>query len=470
MMKKKGLSKRRIFFILCILFYVFSYQEEYTTEYHSKQWISLNKGVNKFVNVTNLFDLILYDIRKFQIKVSRNLDRIFWKHLNFPRLYVSSKVIYGLYNDKHYSMFSNFCYTPSTNDGVLILHNEFIPDSKLLLLDKTNDEIYSYAYNKNGKECQALEVEALMKQPVNELQNEAFNASYIIYEKNIDKTLFEKNLSFILLHCNNNIKNAFKVEFRNNINFLKNHFSCEEQGLIEIYMLLMVILIVLLLTYRRQKEKLLHINSALRESINCATIFFFLSNLFYFIHIWVYAFNGMGYSILKVLSQIYESIFDCFMLSIICYILNNNSNKQKKYEETFHISIVYSILKFTYTLFEIQHVQNLNLYISLFSFIAFPFIVSRVAIAVIIHNNATKLLKEKKNLSEKFFIILGYLAYNSWILSVPFLYIFLRSSSVHLTHLYTHFSNLLILIYLVYNVSQKKYEIMESKNPYLDLK
>ncbi|CRG99015.1 serpentine receptor, putative [Plasmodium relictum] len=463
-MISKIFYKKRIIFFLFLLLFLTNLDEKFTLE--ETEQIRLVRDASYVMQYKNNFFLsVLFYVKRIEIC----LYNFLLKRLNLNHFFVSSKVIYGLYDDENYSKFSNFCYSKGTSNGTLILSNLFIPNSKLLILNKTDNEIYYYGNNKKGKKCQDLEKEALFIHPFNDVPPEFLTSSYFIYEKDIDQELTEKNLNFILLNCGNKIKNAFKIEFRNNINFLRNHFSCEEQGLIEIYMLLMVILIVLSLIYFRKREKLTEINSSLKESIHCASLFFFFSNLFYFVHLISYAFNGTGFSILKVLSQIYESIFDCFIITIIYYILNRNNDRNKKFEETFRLSFIYSLLKFIYILFEIQNHQDLNLYSTLHSIIAFPFVVNRIIIAILIYKSGNKLLKEKTNMNENFFILFDTILYNLWILSIPVHYFFMKNFSMHFTHLFIHFINLFILIYLVYNLSQKKYEILDSKHPYLDL-
>ncbi|CRG94532.1 serpentine receptor, putative [Plasmodium gallinaceum] len=461
-MIRRILKKKRLITFLFLFLYFTNLEEKFIKKEVEKiPFVSIFPYTKKYKN--NFFLSVLLYVKKMRVEFHNSL----LKRINLNNFFVSSKVIYGLYDDENISKFSNFCYSKSSKKGILILSNLFIPNSKLLILDKTDDEIYNYAKNKKGKKCEDLEKEALFTHSFKDIPSEFLNSSYFIYETNIDQELTEKYLNFILINCGNKIKNAFKIEFRNNINFLKNHFSCEEQGLIEIHMLLTVILIVLSLVYFRKREKLTQINSTLGESINCAFLFFFFSNLFYSIHLISYASNGSGFSILKVLSQIYESIFDCFIITIIFYMYNKNNNK--KFEETFKLSFTYSILKFIYILFEIQNHQDLNLYSTLHSAIGFPFIVNRIIVAILIYINGNKLLKEKKDLNEKFFILFDTLLYNIWILSIPVHYFFMKNSSLHFTHLFIHFVNLFILIYLVYNLSQKKYEILDSKHPYLDL-
>ncbi|CAX63938.1 serpentine receptor [Plasmodium falciparum NF54] len=393
--------------------------------------------------------------------------KIFVKNKSCNNFMVSSKVIYGLYNDMNYSKYSNFCFSKNANNGVVILSNLYVPNTKFLILDKSDDEIYNYGKNKNGKTCEDLEKIALFVHPLNDIPPELMNKTYFVYQKDIEKSLTDKKLNFILLNCGNKIKNAFKIEFKNNMNFLKNHFSCEEQGLFEIHMLLIVLLFVLSLVYYRKRKNLNNTNNVLKEAIHCSYLFFLLSNILYFIHLISYAFNGSGFSILKVLSQIYEAIFDCFILVIIYYIFNNDM--QKKKEETIRVAFTYSILKFIYILFEIQNNQELDLYSTLHSIVALPFVVYRIIVAVLNYDNSKKLLKEKTQVDEKFYVLFDTFFYNLWILSIPVQYFLMKSFSLHFTHLFVHFFNLYILIYLVYNLSEEKFEVLESKHPYLDL-
>ncbi|SBT75063.1 serpentine receptor, putative [Plasmodium malariae] len=434
--------------------------------YNSNNYNSNNYNSNNYNNNYNSKIYYAFLLVQYVKEMKVHVINLLLRGANISPIFVSSKVIYGLYNDRNYSKISNFCYTKNLQkNGIVKLSNLFVPNTKFLILDKTDDEIYNYAQNRKGKHCADLEKEALFMHSFNDVSPEYFKTSYFVYEKDINNKLTEKNLNFILLNCGKKYKNAFKIEFRNNMNFLKDQFSCEDQ---EIYMLLMVILSVLFLVYYRKREVLRRGNNALIESVHCAILFFFFSNILYLVHIISYAFNGSGFSVLKVLSQIYESIFDCFVISILCYILNRRNNKAKS-DDTYRASLIYAVLKFLYTLSEIQNHQNLNLYSSMHSVIALPFVLHRIFIAVLIYNNSKNLLKEKKNMDEKLFIIFDTLLYNSWILSIPVLYFFMKNFSVHFTHLFIHFVNLSILIYLVYNISGKKYEELESKHPYIDL-
>ncbi|SBT87532.1 serpentine receptor, putative [Plasmodium malariae] len=434
--------------------------------YNSNNYNDNNYNSNNYNNNYNSKIYYAFLLVQYVKEMKVHVINLLLRGANISPIFVSSKVIYGLYNDRNYSKISNFCYTKNLQkNGIVKLSNLFVPNTKFLILDKTDDEIYNYAQNRKGKHCADLEKEALFMHSFNDVSPEYLKTSYFVYEKDINNKLTEKNLNFILLNCGKKYKNAFKIEFRNNMNFLKDQFSCEDQ---EIYMLLMVILSFLFLVYYRKREVLRRGNNALIESVHCAILFFFFSNILYFVHIISYAFNGSGFSVLKVLSQIYESIFDCFVISILCYILNRRNNKAKSVD-TYRTSLIYAVLKFLYTLSEIQNHQNLNLYSSMHSVIALPFVLHRIFIAVLIYNNSKNLLKEKKNMDEKLFIIFDTLLYNSWILSIPVLYFFMKNFSVHFTHLFIHFVNLSILIYLVYNISGKKYEQLESKYPYIDL-
>ncbi|SOV21190.1 serpentine receptor,putative [Plasmodium sp. DRC-Itaito] len=410
---------------------------------------------NKY-NIYNKY-YILSVLYKFGVILKEIYEnKIFIKKESCNNFMVSSKVIYGLYNDMNYSKYSNFCFSKNSNNGVVILSNLYIPNTKFLILDKSDDEIYNYAHNKNGKTCEDLEKIALFVHPLNDIPPELMNNTYFVYQKDIEKSITHKNLNFILLNCGKKIKNAFKIEFKNNMNFLKNHFSCEDQGLFEIHMLLIVLLFVLSLVYYRKRKNLSNTNNVLKEAIHCSYLFFLLSNILYFIHLISYAFNGCGFSILKVLSQIYEAIFDCFILVIIYYIFHNDIKNKK--EETIRVAFTYSILKFIYILFEIQNNQDLNLYSTLHSIVA-----------VLNYDNSKKLLKEKTQMDEKFYVLFDTFFYNLWILSIPVQYFLMKSFSLHFTHLFVHFFNLYILIYLVYNLSEEKFSVLESKHPYLDL-
>ncbi|SBS81328.1 hypothetical protein POVCU2_0009780 [Plasmodium ovale curtisi] len=162
---------------------------------------------------------------------SRRVIHMLMSTLNLKPIFVSSKVVYGLYDNKNYSKFSKFCYSKNRKKkGVVILSNMFIPNSKFLVLDKTDNEIYDYANNKKGKMCEDLEKEALFIHSFDDISSKSLKKPYFVYEKDIDISLTEKQLNFIILSCNNKIKNAFKIEFRNGSGFINDHFSCEEQG------------------------------------------------------------------------------------------------------------------------------------------------------------------------------------------------------------------------------------------------
>ncbi|SCA48734.1 serpentine receptor, putative [Plasmodium ovale] len=402
---------------------------------------------------------------------SRRVIHMLMSTLNLKPIFVSSKVVYGLYDNKNYSKFSKFCYSKNRKKkGVVILSNMFIPNSKFLVLDKTDNEIYDYANNKKGKMCEDLEKEALFIHSFDDISSKSLKKPYFVYEKDIDISLTEKQLNFIILSCNNKIKNAFKIEFRNGSGFINDHFSCEEQGLIEIYALLMVILGVLSVVYFQKRKELSGSKSELTESVHCAILFFLSSNILYLIHLISYAFNGYGFSIFKVLSQIYEAIYDCFVITILFYILNSKNNKEKRNQDTFRTALLYGVLKFFYVLYEIENNQELNLYSALHSVVALPFVVHRVVIAVLVYRNCKKLLKEKKNLEEKTTVLFDSFLYTVWILSIPVHYFFMGNVSLHFTHLFVHFCNLYILIYLVYNISERKYEALQSTHPYIEIK
>ncbi|SBT33104.1 serpentine receptor, putative (SR12) [Plasmodium ovale wallikeri] len=382
---------------------------------------------------------------------SRRVFHMLMSTFNLKPIFVSSKVVYGLYDNTNYVNFSKFCYIKDRKKkGVVILSNMFIPNSKFLALDKTDNEIYDYANNKKGKMCEDLEKEALFIHSFDDMSSKSLNKPYFVYEKDIDISLTEKQLNFIILSCNNKIKNAFKIEFRNGSGFMNDHFSCEEQGLIEIYALLMVILAVLSQVYFQKRKELSDSKSELTESVHCAILFFLSSNILYLIHLIAYAFNGSGFSIFKVLSQIYEAICDCFVITILFYILSSKNNKEKRNQDTFRTALLYGVLKFFYVLYEIENNQELNLYYALHSVVALPFVVHRVVIAVLVHRNCKKLLKEKKKLEEKATVLFD--------------------SFLHFTHLFVHFCNLYILIYLVYNISERKYEALQSTHPYIEIK
>ncbi|CDU16832.1 serpentine receptor, putative [Plasmodium yoelii] len=454
----KFYQRKKVFVFLFLLLYISNWCNHILLQYKDSYIIEYNeKGKYMY--------LILFWLVEYINGSNKILER---KPFSF---FVSSKVVYGLYNNKNYSKFSDFCFIKKNNEkkGSVILSSAYSPTTKLLILDKTDDEIYNYTENKNGKKCEDLEKEALFVYRFSDMPQEYINKNYIFYNKDIDNQLENKLLNFIILHCDTKFKNAFKIEFVNNDNFLRNHFSCEEQGLIEISMLLFVILSVLSLIYFRKRNMLSKENGTLKESVHSGALFFYFSNIFYLIHIYAYALNGAGFSVLKVLSQIYESIFDCIILTILFYLINSIHNKKKRKEDTIKTGFIYSMLKFFYILFEIQNHQTLNAYSSLHSVVAFPFVSHRVVISVLIYNNCRKLLKEKTNIADKTNALLDASIYIAWILSIPFIYFFLWNASVHFTHLFIHFSNLSILICLVYKISEKKYNSLESNHPYIDM-
>ncbi|GAB65344.1 hypothetical protein PCYB_053620, partial [Plasmodium cynomolgi strain B] len=392
---------------------------------------------------------------------------------NASRFYAEGKVIYGLKEDRDFSVYSQFCYSRSRRTkgkkGVFIVTNSYIPNTKLLILKETEQEMHNYMNGQDGNKCVDLERKALFVHPFDDIPSGHLPNSYFVYEEDIGDHMKGTPLNFVLLACGRHVKNAYKIEFRNNTHFLRNHFSCEDQGLIEIHLLLVVILGVLSLAYRAKQDSLRRAHSALNEALHMAVLFFVLSNLCYLIHIFVYAFNGTGFTSLKVLSQIGESIYDCFMVTVIFYIMCCTIDREKRRKETVRTSLTYGVLKFVYLLVEMQNQQDLNLYASLHSVVSLPFVIYRVVIAAIIYRNCKRLLMEKTPGEETFFILLHMSLYNLWILSTPAYYLLMSKASVHFTHLYVHFSNLLILIYLVHVISEKKYEAMESRHPYLDM-
>ncbi|EUD65101.1 hypothetical protein C922_04501 [Plasmodium inui San Antonio 1] len=404
---------------------------------------------------------------------------------NTSPFYAAGKVLYGLKQDRDISLYGHFCYSGSRRTkgekGVFILTRSYIPNTKLLILKQTEQEVHDYMTGQDGKTCSDLERKALFVHPFDNIPPGHSQNAYFVYEENIGDLLKGTQLIFVLLACGRHVKNAYKIEFRNNTHFLRNHFSCEDHGLIEIHLLLVVILGILSLAYRRKQESLGRANSALKEALHIGVLLFVLSNLLYLIHIFVYAFNGTGFTSLKVLSQIGEAIYDCFVVTIIFFIMCCTIDREKRREETFRTSLTYGVLKFLYLLVEMQNQEELSLYASLDSVMALPFVVYRVVIAGMIYGNCKRLLMEKTPGEEILFILLhmcllvngkGKLTqgkYNLWILSIPAYYFLMSKASVHFTHLYVHSLNLLILIYLVHVVSEKKYEAFESRHPYLDM-
>ncbi|GAW79843.1 hypothetical protein, conserved [Plasmodium gonderi] len=468
-------SRKRFLTILFFLLYVASWDgslhpgedrslDEILTKVYEENYVHKNKNIR---SGTMWMVAIQYarEIKTFVTNCFKSITRSKY-------FYASGKVIYGMKDDRDFSIFSHFCYSNSRRSkekGVVILTSLFIPKTKFLISNQTEEEMYNNVHKKDGNTCEDLEKKSLFVHTFNATSAGYLDNSYFIYEKDIDDNLRDTKLNFALLNCGQEIKNAYKIEFRNNDNFLRNHFSCEDQGLIEIHILLVMILGVLSLVYKKKEETLRQANNALKESLHVAVLFFFFSNLLYLIHLFVYAFNGSGFTILKVLSQIFESIYDCFIVSIIFYVMCCTHDKNKRREDTFRNSLVYSMFKFTYVLFEVQNQQDLNLYASLSSVVALPFVAYRFFIAVLIYNNCKKLMKEKTYSNEKFSVLFEAFLYNLWIMSIPMYYLLMTRASVHFTHLFVHFSNLLILIYLVHIISEKKYEELESRNPYLDM-
>ncbi|CAA9987033.1 serpentine receptor, putative [Plasmodium knowlesi strain H] len=387
--------------------------------------------------------------------------------------YATGKVIYGLKEERNFSVYGDFCYSRSRHtmgrNGVLIVTSSYIPNTKLLILKKVEEDINNYMNGKNGNRCADLERKALFVHPFDNTPEGNLPNSYSLYEEDIGDNLKDTPLNFVLLACGRHVKNAYKIEFRNNAHFLRNHFSCEDQGLIEIHFLLVVILVVLSLAYKSRQDSLRGAHSAMKEGIHMSVMFFVLSNLCYLIHIFFYAFDGTGLTSLKVLSQMGESIYDCFVMTIIFYIMCCTMDREKRRKDTFRTALNYGVLKFLYLLVEMQNQEDLNLYASLHSVVALPFVLYRVIIAATIYRNYKRLLMEKTSREETFFISLHMFLYNLWILSIPAYYLLMSRASIHFTHLYVHFLNLLILIYLVHIISEKKYEVMESRHPYLDM-
>lgn len=213
-------QRKKLLVFLFLLLYISNWDNQILLQYKNSYIIEYNEKDN-----------YRYLILSWPVGYIKGSNKIVErKSFSF---FVSSKVVYGLYNNKNYSKFSDFCFIKKNNEkkGSVILSNPYSPTTKLLILDKTDNEIYNYTENKNGKKCEDLEKEALFVYRFSDIPPEYINKNYVFYNKDIDNKLENKLLNFIILHCDAKFKNAFKIEFVNNDNFLRNHFSCEDQGM-----------------------------------------------------------------------------------------------------------------------------------------------------------------------------------------------------------------------------------------------
>eukprot|EP01066_Platyproteum_vivax_P011857 Platyproteum_vivax@DN5375_c0_g1_i1.p1 len=209
-----------------------------------------------------------------------------------------SKSIIGLSNFKEYDSVGSYCFTiPPGEFGKIhaqtVLHT---PNHEFLVLSDT--ELTSAQFS-----CNLLHSRSKYVKPLVEHDKQVTAYDLLL---NIEPNLNRQKLLAVISRCGGLVDAEYVVEFTNPGGIFKKHFSCLDQGIFEVYLLLAAISICLLPTFFHS-----WITLERRQATNIITVMFFLAAPLFLIHIllmtvhlFVYSQDGFGLAVFQFLAQL----------------------------------------------------------------------------------------------------------------------------------------------------------------------
>eukprot|EP01071_Lankesteria_metandrocarpae_P002468 Lankesteria_metandrocarpae@DN2347_c0_g1_i1.p1 len=219
----------------------------------------------------------------------------------------SGEVVYGLADNGNVQLLTDFCFTiPHGQTGSV--HSQTIvniPDQRLLVVsDKTLlDELRSG----RSMDCLALQDAARVVEGLETPPNSL--AAYDLH-LTVDPNVSHKDVAVVATNCHGgSLSLSYKLALTNPGSILSRHFSCENQGVLQLYLVLLPVSVVCLLcTYERWKAvKLLYPSTGTGSAVPPVVVGAFLAACFLWgavllnvSHVVLFAMGGSADSVLRL--------------------------------------------------------------------------------------------------------------------------------------------------------------------------
>mmetsp|Transcript_44601 Transcript_44601/g.77265 ORF Transcript_44601/g.77265 Transcript_44601/m.77265 type:complete len:424 (-) Transcript_44601:138-1409(-) len=232
-----------------------------------------------------------------------------------------AKMVMGIANGEDYRLISTFCFTfPDAVPGMPVpnghIHSQTIVSSsghKFLVVNRTEVE--------KGVPCDELVRKAKVIEPLTERSKEVIAYDLTL---NVESSMNRQHVAAVIARCGQTVSAEYIVEFTNPGGFFEQQFACEDQGLFQNYMWLVVFVLVLALPFYFA-FRVLHRRQAHNDVsalFFAAAGFFGTRVCFFLVHVVVYARTGMGLGMLLFLSQFLDFIATTLLAVVLVALVH----------------------------------------------------------------------------------------------------------------------------------------------------
>ncbi|PFH38471.1 hypothetical protein BESB_008130 [Besnoitia besnoiti] len=325
--------------------------------------------------------------------------------VSHPRvLNVFAKKIIGLARGGKYEPVADFCFTiPEGTKGRIVAQTIIdAPGHELVILNRTESEVLRAlraetvdAPDREQAICKKLIDAARVREPlIGGVPMEFRNNNPSLYEMDlsVDPNIDRQHVVAWITRCKNNspVDAMYHLQFMNPGSFWQRHFSCEDQGLLPLYLLALLFCAVSGLawfaSWRAVERSAASPFSSLVAGSLSAVGLLSLSVLLYTLHLALYASDGIGLSVLKFLSQFFETCMRCLVFVLIASVATRSSPGGTAVSQQYHslavlAAAIYVFCQLVYNAAESQAYSSASAYALLRSFSGIPFLLGNVIAA-----------------------------------------------------------------------------------------
>ncbi|RQX75655.1 rhodopsin-like GPCR transmembrane domain protein [Toxoplasma gondii CAST] len=318
-------------------------------------------------------------------------------------LHAEAKKVLGLARGGTYEPVADFCFSIPEGQKGRIMAQTMVSATghELVILNKTESEVLAGLRRdiESGAGetpvCHKLINSARVREPlVGGVPMEFRDSTPSLYAMDlaVDSNVNEQHITVWITRCRNNapVDAMYHLQFTNPGGFWERHFSCEDRGLLPLYLMALVVCalssLASLSSWRALKRSSSSPVPSLSAGSLCAVILFSLSVLLNTIHLLVYASDGGGIGVLKFLSQFFDACMRCLLFVLIASVATRSSSGGPAIAEQYHTlavmaAAIYVLCQLVYNVAESQAYTHLSAYFCLRTVWGVPFMLGNAIAA-----------------------------------------------------------------------------------------
>ncbi|CBZ53550.1 conserved hypothetical protein [Neospora caninum Liverpool] len=314
-------------------------------------------------------------------------------------LHAAAKKVLGLARGGTYEPVAEFCFTIPEGQKGRIMAQTMVSATghELVILNKTESEVLAglhHDLNTGADEtpiCHQLIKGARVREPLVggvPMEFEGSVPSLYAMDLSVDSNINEQHITVWITRCRHNapVDAMYHLEFTNPGGFWEQHFSCQDQGLLPLYLVALVFCGVSGLasfSTWRALDRGSSAPSSLAAGSLCAVGLFSLAVLLNAVHLFVYASDGGGLSVLKFLSQFFEACMRCLLFVLIASVATRSTAGGPAVSQQYHAlavmaAAIYAACQLVYNLAESQTYNSVSAYACLRTVWGLPFMLGNV--------------------------------------------------------------------------------------------